>query len=76
MGNVLVVAEVADGKLRKTTHSAVTFAKEAAAQLGGSYDILVIGAGVDGPAAEAAKLGAGRIWRVEVSEIHSIQSME
>ncbi len=61
MGNVLVVAEVADGKLRKTTHSAVTFAKEAAAQLGGSYDILVIGAGVDGAAADAAKLGAGKV---------------
>ncbi|MEM9875148.1 MAG: electron transfer flavoprotein subunit alpha/FixB family protein [Myxococcota bacterium] len=61
MGNVLVLAEVAEGKLRKTTHSAVTFARDAAAQLGGTYDILVIGAGVDGPAAEAAKLGAQKV---------------
>jgi electron transfer flavoprotein alpha subunit len=61
MSNVLVVAEVGEGKLRKTTHSAVTFARQAAAQLGGSYDILVIGSGVDGAAQEAAKLGASKV---------------
>lgn len=61
MGNVLVIAESAGGKLNKTTHAAVTFAKQAAEQLGGSYDILVLGSGVDALAAEAAKLGAGKV---------------
>jgi electron transfer flavoprotein alpha subunit len=61
MADVLVVAEAAEGKLKKTTHSAVTFAQRASAALGGSYSILVIGDGVDAAAAEAASLGAARV---------------
>src|SRR5262245_37741433 len=61
MADVLVVAEAAEGKLKKTTQSAVTFAQKAAAALGGSYTILVMGAGVDGAASEAAKLGAAKV---------------
>jgi electron transfer flavoprotein alpha subunit len=61
MANVLVVAESGDGKLKKTTHSAVTFAKQAAEQLGGSYTILLLGSGLDAAAAEAAKLGADKV---------------
>jgi electron transfer flavoprotein alpha subunit len=45
MANVLVVAEAAEGKLKKTTHSAVTFARTARRRSGGTYSILVIGAG-------------------------------
>jgi electron transfer flavoprotein alpha subunit len=61
MADVLVVAEVAEGKLKKTTHSAVTFARTAAGALGGSYAILVIGAGASAAAAEAATLGASKV---------------
>jgi electron transfer flavoprotein alpha subunit len=61
MGNVLVIAEFSDGKLRKTTHSAVAFAKEAAVQLGGSYSILLIGSGVGEAAKECARLGAAKV---------------
>ena len=61
MADVLVVAEAAEGKLKKTTHSAVTFARQAAAALGGTYSILVIGSGVDAAAAEAAALGASKV---------------
>jgi electron transfer flavoprotein alpha subunit len=61
MADVLVVAEAAEGKLKKTTHSAVTFAQQAVAAIGGSYSILVIGAGVDAAAAEAATLGAKQV---------------
>ena len=61
MADVLVVAEVAEGKLKKPTHSAVTFARRAAAALGGSYSILVIGAGAAGAAEEAAGLGAAKV---------------
>jgi electron transfer flavoprotein alpha subunit len=56
-----VVAEAAEGKLKKTTNSAVTFARTAAAALGGTYSILVLGHGVSGAAAEAAKLGAAKV---------------
>lgn len=61
MADILVVAEAAEGKLKKTTHSAVTFAKQAAAALGGTYSILVLGSGVAGAAAEAAALGAAKV---------------
>jgi electron transfer flavoprotein alpha subunit len=61
MADVLVVAEVAEGKLKKTTHSSVTFAQKAAAALGGTYSILVIGDGASGAAAEAQGLGAAKV---------------
>lgn len=65
MANVLVVAEVAEGKLKKTTHSAITFAQKAAAALGGSFSILVMGAGAAGAAAEAQGFGAAKIIVVD-----------
>ncbi|WP_438007997.1 electron transfer flavoprotein subunit alpha/FixB family protein [Sorangium sp. So ce321] len=65
MADVLVVAEAAEGKLKKTTHSAVTFARQAAAALGGSYAILVIGDAVGDAAAEAATLGAAKVLVAE-----------
>ncbi len=65
MADVLVVAEVAEGKLKKTTHSAVTFARTASAALGGTYSILVLGDAASEAAAEAAKLGAAKVILVE-----------
>jgi electron transfer flavoprotein alpha subunit len=65
MANVLVVAEAAEGKLKKTTHSAVTFARTAAQALGGSYSILVLGADVGGAAEEARALGAEKVLVAE-----------
>lgn len=65
MADVLVVGEVAEGKLKKTTHSAITFAQKAAATLGGSFSILVIGAGASKAAAEAQGFGAAKILVVD-----------
>jgi electron transfer flavoprotein alpha subunit len=65
MADILVVAEVAEGKLKKTTHSAVTFARQAAAALGGTYSILVLASSASGAAAEAAGLGAARVLVAE-----------
>ncbi len=55
MSNVLVVAEVAEGALRKATLTTVTFAREAAQKTSGKVHGLVIGKGVDGAAQELAK---------------------
>ena len=45
MANVLVVAELAeDGKLKKSTLSAITFARQALPAVGGSLSIVVLGA--------------------------------
>jgi electron transfer flavoprotein alpha subunit len=65
MADILVVAEVAEGKLKKPTHSAVTFARQAAATLGGTYTILVLGSGAAGAAQEAAALGAAKVLLAE-----------
>ncbi len=65
MANVLVVAEAAEGKLKKTTHSAVTFARTAAQALGGTYSILVIGADLAGAVDEAKALGADKVLVAE-----------
>ncbi|WP_437288811.1 electron transfer flavoprotein subunit alpha/FixB family protein [Sorangium sp. So ce406] len=69
MADVLVVAEAAEGKLKKTTHSAVTFARQAAAALGGTYSILVIGEGLGEAAAEAAALGAAKVLVADSSAL-------
>jgi len=61
MANVLVVAEFAEGKVKKTTHSAVTFAKEVAKGTGGSFSILLLGAGTKGAAAELTGFGAAKV---------------
>nr|WP_275976895.1 electron transfer flavoprotein subunit alpha/FixB family protein [Polyangium aurulentum] len=65
------MAEVAEGKLKKTTHSAVTFAQKAAAALGGTYSILVIGDGASGAAAEAQGLGAAKVLVAEDASLKS-----
>jgi electron transfer flavoprotein alpha subunit len=62
MSSILVVAEIADGKVKKTTHSAITFANNAKKALGGSFSILVIGAGAQGAAAELTGFGAEKIF--------------
>ena len=61
MADILVLAEVGEGKLKRTTHSAVTFARQAAAALGGTYSIALIGKGLAAAAAEAATLGAAKV---------------
>jgi electron transfer flavoprotein alpha subunit len=61
MGNVLVVGDLFEGKVRKASLSAVTFAKQAAAVVGGGFDILVLGPGAKAAAAGVAQLGAGKV---------------
>jgi len=69
MADVLVVAELAGGKVRKATHSAITFAREAAGFLGGGFSILVIGQGAAAAAGELAGFGAAKIYTTEISSV-------
>ena len=66
MTKTLVVAEVLDRKARKTTLSAVTFAKTVASGTDGAFDILVVGEGADGAAAELKDFGAGKVFASEI----------
>jgi electron transfer flavoprotein alpha subunit len=71
MANVLVVAEFAEDKVKKTTHSAVTFARTAAAALGGTYSILVLGANAGIAADELSKLGAAKVLVAEDASLEN-----
>src|SRR2546425_11968072 len=61
MPDVLVVAELQDAKLRKTTLSAVAAARQIVAA-GGAYDLIVLGSGVDGAAKDATTFGARKVF--------------
>jgi electron transfer flavoprotein alpha subunit len=61
MTDVLVVAEVSDGRVRKATFSALSFARQAIAGQGGSLSILVLGSNVTLLARELAGYGAAKV---------------
>jgi electron transfer flavoprotein alpha subunit len=61
MSQVLVVAEMLDGKVRKSTHSAITFARNAKLP----FSILVLGAGAKAAAAEVTGYGAEKVLAAE-----------
>jgi len=67
MTDVLVVAELIDGGLRKTTLNAITAAKTIAEGTGGKFDILAIGAGAKKAADEVAAYGARKVLSTEVA---------
>src|SRR5690606_16227773 len=62
MPKALVIAELdAEGALRKSTLSAISFAKKALPALGEGFDILVLGAQAQEAAQALTGYGAGRI---------------
>lgn len=66
MTDVLVVAELAGGEPRKTTLSAVSFAKTVAEGTDGAFDILAIGEGAEASAEALAKFGARKVFWAEI----------
>jgi electron transfer flavoprotein alpha subunit len=65
MTDVLVVAELLEGKARKTTLSAITAAQQIAQ--GGAIDILVIGEGASAAASELEGFGARKLLKAEIA---------
>ena len=61
MANILVIAEHDDGQLKLATLSAVAFAKRAIADVGGSFDVLVIGESVGGTVESLRNHGASSV---------------
>ncbi|MFW6051924.1 MAG: electron transfer flavoprotein subunit alpha/FixB family protein [Myxococcota bacterium] len=68
MTDVLVVAELLEGKPRKSTYAAIAFAKQVAEATGGAYDILSIGAGAQGASDELKKYGARKVLVADTGE--------
>src|SRR5215831_10137405 len=58
MTNVLVVAEISGGQVKKATLTCVTFAQEAAKRTSGQVHVLAVGQGISGAAQELAGFGA------------------
>lgn len=54
MSNVLVIAEIFGGALKKTTLTTITFARDAAKRTGGKVHALAIGTGIGSVATELA----------------------
>jgi electron transfer flavoprotein alpha subunit len=61
MADILVVAEIVEGQVKKATHSAISFAREASKSLGGAFDILAVGAGAEKLAGELGAFGARKV---------------
>ncbi|MCB9633372.1 MAG: electron transfer flavoprotein subunit alpha/FixB family protein [Sandaracinus sp.] len=66
MTDVLVVAELSLGKVRKTTLSAISFAKTVAEGTSGEFDILVIGADAEDAADEVTGFGARKVLTADI----------
>ncbi|MEO7034240.1 MAG: electron transfer flavoprotein subunit alpha/FixB family protein [Polyangiaceae bacterium] len=66
MSDALVIAELSeDGKLKKSTLHAITFAQRALPALGGTFSILLLGVATQAAAAEAAGYGAAKVLTCE-----------
>jgi electron transfer flavoprotein alpha subunit len=67
MTDVLVVAELLEGGLRKTTLNAITAARTIAEGTGGAFDVLAIGEGSKKAAGEVAAFGARKVLASEIA---------
>ena len=56
MSNVLVVAEIHQGVVKKATYTAVTFAREAAKRTGGKVHAVVVCRGIGEPLGQRLNL--------------------
>lgn len=65
MGNVLILAEHQDGKLKKTALELAAKAKELAGQIGGQAEAVLIGTGTEGHVNELAAHGIKKAYLLE-----------
>lgn len=68
MNNILVIAQAFQGKLRKTSLPAVTFAAQLAGKTGGEFSIALLGSGISGLAGELSSFGAKNVYIVDAPE--------
>src|SRR5215831_18006789 len=71
MPKILIVAEQAEGQLKRATLSSVTFAREEIAKGGGSFAFLVIGQSARGAADALAGYGAEKVYLAEAPQLAS-----
>jgi electron transfer flavoprotein alpha subunit len=71
MGNVLVIAQIIDGEMKKATASAAAFAAKAASHIGGNYGIAALGDSLAKASDALASLGAAKVHLAEDKELDS-----
>lgn len=74
MSKVLVVAELSASGVRKTTHSAVTAARQIASASGGEFSILVLGSNTDTASQQLRALGAASILVCQADSLENYLS--
>lgn len=70
MANVLVVAEIKDGILKKISREMTSAAKKIAEALGGQVEVLLIGDGAEKFAPDVASVGADKVIVAKATEFH------
>lgn len=65
MGRVLVIAQILDGEVKKSTRSAITFASRVASFLGGTYSIMALGDDLSTLTEHLTNFGADRVFLAE-----------
>jgi len=69
MAKILVIADIFEGKIRKATFSAVTFAGQLAQAKGGDFDMVVLGDDTTAAADQAKAYGAAKVWAVQGADL-------
>ena len=69
MANVLIVAELDVGKVRKASLSAITFARQVVGLVGGDFSIIVIGQGAAKAAVDLTAYGATKVYAAEIASV-------
>lgn len=68
MGNILVVGEHTDGKVKKVTFELITKAAELAKELGSEVDAVIIGHGIQKPE-ELGHFGAKKVYVIDTPKL-------
>jgi len=69
LDNILIIAQILDGRVKKGTHSAVTFASQVAKVSGGTYTILALGSDLSGQTDALSRLGAEKVLLAEAADL-------
>jgi electron transfer flavoprotein alpha subunit len=70
MGNILVIGEHQEGKVKKVTQELVSKASELAGQLGSEVDVVLFGHGLQNPG-ELGQFGAKKVYVVDTPKLQN-----